>query len=213
MTPTYSTAPDLRYPDYYILDIDDLVTELCDQWHDVIATEVAPHCDTVKEVYPEVYSIDPITHQITKQVHVAQHHAVSGDNWRPDISFILTHVIDTIKQRNDLIQDMTLAMQLLEYDIATLTHYQLAPNLSDGTMRNVYTDTRMKIAKVTAQFGKKLFQRFNELGMYKNGYFPYHFAGWQDRCALVRLDAGVVSGHIPLNEVDPPLHELENPYG
>lgn len=190
MTPTYSNAPGPEFPDYYILDVADIVEEMIGKWHDVISTEIAQHqTATTEYVYPEVYTLDPVTGAAVKQVYVAQHHQVRTKPWHPDVSFIMHHVIEAIKQRDDPSEGIDMALQLLEFDIATMTHHQLLPNIPATSFSQAYSDARMKIAKLAAEFGKKLFRRFIDYGLYKGGYFPYHFAGWQDTCALVTLDA------------------------
>ena len=212
MKPTYSSGPEPKYPEYYILDIGDLVSELCDKWHEVIAAEVAPYHDAPQTVYPEVYTVNG-NGSISKEVYLAQHHAIRKRPWHPDVSFILIHVIDAIKQRRDVLEDIEITMQLLEYDIAAMTHHHLQPNIPDAVFSTVFSDARMQIARLANRFGKQLFQRLMELGLYKNGYFPYHFAGWQDTCALVELDVfpfDQINHTQRVLEVDPPYEELYN---
>jgi hypothetical protein len=171
------------------LAIDDLVEELTSKWHEVVSSEVMQHQQSeVGQVYPEVYSIDPYSGEMRKTVYTAQHHAVRQRPWHPDVSFILTNVIEAVKQHSATSNDVNMAIQLLEFDIASMTHHQLLPNIPADAMEMVYTDTRMKVAKLAANFGRRFFQRLIEFGMYKEGYFPYHFAGWMDSCVLVALD-------------------------
>jgi len=207
MTPTYSNAPEPKYPDYYILDIDDIVTELLTDWHAAIAEEVAQYHDTPVNVYPEVYKIDPYSGAITKEVHVVTHHAVRQTPWHPDVSFIITHAIEAVKQQTDGSQDLGLAMQLLEQDLATMVHYQLAPNVPEQANNQAMSTVRLKIGKIASRFGRQLFKRMLDIGLYKNGYFPYHFCGWQDTCAIVQLDPFPVT-HNMHAEMDAPNEEL-----
>ena len=216
MIPTYSNAREHKYPDYYILAIDDIVTELLDAWHDAIASEVVQYHDAPVDVYPEVYKVDPATGHITKEVHVATHHAVRQTPWHPDVSFIITHAIEAVKQQAEGAQDLNLAMQVLEYDLATMVHYQLAPNVPAHHSHQAMSAVRIKIARIASNFGRQLFQRMLEIGLYKNGYFPYHFCGWQDTCAIVQLDTDPVT-HCMHAEMDPPNEDIQPalppPYG
>jgi hypothetical protein len=181
-----------EYPQYYILDIADIVETLANDWHNAIAKDIShEQCmeqDPMQQVYPEVYTVDAYG-QMQKKVYTAQSYVERTKPWYPDVSFIIHHVIDCIKQRNDPSEDIDMALQLLEYDIAVMAHHQLMPNVPTHQLPQVYSDTRMRVAKIAATFGKQLFQRFVAFGLYKDGYFPYHFAGWQDTCALVELDS------------------------
>lgn len=192
---TYSNVPvvDPRDPVYYILDVGDLVRELSEHWHDIVAQEVLDHRDVAhdgaqQEVYPEVFTIHPVTGAVEKKVYLANHYMERTKPWHPDVSFILHHVLDVIKQSGEDEGGLDLRLQLLEHDISRLAHHQLAPNIPLGRLSEVYSDTRIKIARLAVEFGKKMHGRLVQFGLYKNGYFPYHFAGWQDDCALVELD-------------------------
>jgi hypothetical protein len=188
MTPTYSNPRVPEYPDYYVLDVAEIVEELLHNWQAVIAAEVQKHEPTHTYAYPQVYRVDPGNGEPVVEVYFGQHQYTNGGRWRPDVSFIIHHAIDAVKQNTGVTDDVEMALQLLEYDIATMAHHQLLPNVPVNAMEVAYANGRMKLAKLAAVFGKQLFQRFAQLGLYKNGYFPYHFAGWQDTCVLVELD-------------------------
>lgn len=188
MTPTYSSPLVPEYPDYYVLDVADIVEELLHNWQAVIADEIQKHGLAQEYAYPKVYRIDVGNGEPLVEVYFGQHQHINHGRWRPDVSFIIHHAIDAVKQNLGTSDDLEMSLQLLEFDIATMAHHQLLPNVPVNAMDVAYTHGRMKLAKLAATFGKQLFQRFAQLGLYKNGYFPYHFAGWQDTCALVALD-------------------------
>lgn len=187
MTPTSSNR--YEYPKYYVLDINDIASEFIDSWNRVVASEV-PAIER-SSVHPEVYQELPDGSLASR---VFAHSVVSPAirQWHPDVSIILMHVIDAIKQQRDIETDL----QLLEFDIASMTHYQLTQAGAEMSIQR-YSSTRMRLAKLARQFGLRVYYKLIEYNIYRNGYFPYHFAGWQGEDALVELDETHLPTHGP----------------
>lgn len=190
MTPfsLHGSGHSAEYPHYYVLDVADIVEELLEKWHQVIANEIAEHANPAAEhAYPTVYRIDPGNGGAPFEVYLGQHQQVRQRPWRPDVSFIVHHVIDIVKKCGPG-DDIDMLLQELEYDIATMAHHQLLPNVPKDSVQVAYEHGRVKLARLAGIFGKQLMQRFVTFRLYQNGYFPYHFAGWQDTCVIVTLD-------------------------
>lgn len=194
MIPTSYNAPGLsppvqepKYPDYYILDIGDLTQDFAQKWREIIDSETIHHQSQPYEVFPEVFTIGE-DGTLQKQVYTSQHRYMNNGQWYPDISLVVGAAIDVIKSQAEIQQDISITLQLLWYDVASMAHLQIKSNVSNGALAAAYTDVQCRIADLSVDFGKKLYQRLIDFGLYKNGYFPYHYAGWQNDCALVALD-------------------------
>ncbi len=180
-----------KYPQCYILSIGDLVTEFVNQWDTIINQEIVNQPDKQDAVFPEVFSLAP-DGTVLRTVYLAQH-VSEVVKWHPDISMVVGAAIETIKSKNETQQDMDLVMGMLWVDIAYMAELQLVSNIPEACMLDAVSNTRRKIAQIATQFGKQLYYRLIELGLYKDGRFPYHYVGWQHDCAIVALD-----------ETDPP---------
>jgi hypothetical protein len=185
--PSVETPLQIKYPDYYILKIDDIVDDFVKQWDFIISTEIMQHPIDSNVVLPEVYTIgeDGTLH---KTVYFAQHVSERVKPWHPDISIILAATIETIKAKNEAETDMDLVMGSLWVDVAYMADIHIRSNVGELHVNRAITGARRAIAKLSTQFGKKIYQRLIEYGLYKQGYFPYHYVGWEDECAIVALD-------------------------
>jgi len=176
-----------KYPDYYILSMSDIVQDFISKWDKIINTEIMSYPADADCAFPEVFTIAP-DGSIHKQVYLAQHVSERVRSWHPDISMIVGAVIETIKAKDETEQDLDLVMGSLWIDVAHMADIQIRSNVPVTSLGAALSSTRRQIAALSVEFGKKLYQRLIEYGLYKNGYFPYHYVGWEDDCALVALD-------------------------
>jgi hypothetical protein len=176
-----------KYPDYYILNIGDIVSQFVREWDTIINSEIMEHPMDNDIVFPEVFTIWP-DGSIHKQTYTAKHVSEQSTSWHPDISLIIAAALEHIKTKKDLQEDLDLVMGMLWIDVVHMAEIQLQSNIPAPYVATAISNTRRKIATLSTQFGKKLYQRLIEYGMYKNGRFPYHYVGWQDDCAVVALD-------------------------
>jgi hypothetical protein len=186
--PVPAVAP--QYPDYYILSIGDLVARFVGEWDTIINSEIMSHPFEGNIVFPEVYSIAD-DGSIFKQVYSAQHVSERSRAWHPDISLIIGAAIEAIKAKGEAEHDLDLALGTLWVDVAYMADIQVRSNIPSQHVPAALSSTRRQIADLAMQFGKQLYQRLIEYGMYKHNRFPYHYVGWQDDCAIVALDAEV----------------------
>jgi hypothetical protein len=176
-----------KYPDYYILNIGDIVRNFVAQWDNMINTEIMNHPIDANIVFPEVYTIAD-DGSVFKQTFMKKHVSEQSTSWHPDISLIIAAAIENIKTKKEINEDLDLAMGMLWIDVAHMADIQLQSNIPGPHVAAAISNTRRKIATLATQFGKQLYQRLVEYGMYKHGRFPYHYVGWQDDCAIVALD-------------------------
>lgn len=188
MKPTPYAAPGKtpQYPDYYILSVSDLVDDFVDKWDTILNTEMMEHSHIAEVVLPEVFTIGS-DGQIFKQVYLAQH-VSEVHKWHPDISLILAAAIENVKTKHEAEQDIGVVMSMLWVDVAHMADIQLRSNIPAESIPQALSNTRRQIAAISTEFGKKLYQRLIEYGLYKNGHFPYHYVGWEGNCAIVALD-------------------------
>jgi hypothetical protein len=189
--PTMYAAPppilEVKYPDYYILTMDDLVQEFIQKWDHIITSEINSHPVDSNCAFPEVFTIGE-DGKIHKQVYLAQHVSERVRSWHPDISMIVGTVIETIKTKDETEQDLDLVMGSLWVDVAHMADIQIRSNVPVNSLGVALSNARRQVAALSVEFGKKLYQRLIEYGLYKNGYFPYHYVGWEGDCAIVALD-------------------------
>lgn len=176
-----------KYPDYYILSIGDIVLDFVRQWDTMIEHEISNYPADANIVFPEVYTIAE-DGSVFKQTFMKKHVSEQRTSWHPDISLIISAALENIKTKKEISDDLDLAMGMLWLDVVHMADIQLQSNIPSPYMASAISNTRRKIATLATQFGKQLYQRLVEYGMYKHGRFPYHYVGWQDDCAIVALD-------------------------
>lgn len=135
-----------KAPDYYVLDVKDLVDYLRQNWTQIVDVKF----DT-------------------------------GDAHMPDVSYIIKHVIDSIKQEEDAPMDLA---AMAYHDIAAIVHFEASAHNKVAW----YNEAHVELSNLTVKFGMMLIERIKSYGIYKAGYFPYHFSGWVGDSILVQLD-------------------------
>jgi hypothetical protein len=180
-------APEPVYPDLYILKIDDIVDWFVREWDTIINSEIGTYPLDSNPVFPEVFTIAP-DGSLHKSVYLAQHVSERVKPWHPDISIILGAAIEAIKAKKETETDMDLVMGSLWVDVAYIADIQLRSNIGEKWVNTAVSSARRQIARLSVEFGKQLYQRLIEYGLYKNGSFPYHYVGWEGDCAIVALD-------------------------
>lgn len=184
------------YPDYYILNIGDLVGDFVNAWNDVIESESArSNVEETVPVFPEVYTIGE-DGRIHKEVYIAQHASEHARLWHPDISLIINAVITAIKEKASHTEDLDVMMGSVWIDVAYMAEIQIQSNVAQQELAAALSNTRRRIAVISIEFGKQLYQRLIEYRLYKNGYFPYSYVGWNDDCAVVAFDEGSMQAAI-----------------
>jgi hypothetical protein len=182
-------APAPAYPDLYILKVDDLVEGFIFEWDRIITNEImtTPVPMESEVVFPEVYTIAP-DGSLHKSVYLAQHVSERAAPWHPDISMVVCAALESIKAKRDIEQDPSLTLGTLWVDVVQMADIQIRSNICESVVPAAISSARQHIARLAMSFGKQLYQRLVEYGLYKNGTFPYHYIGWEGDCAIVALD-------------------------
>lgn len=141
----HSSSSELHLPDFYILDVADLVNHLKAEW-----------------------------------IRIVQLNDDQASAWNPDIREIVLQVIDSIKQEGSAKED--LAMSAFT-DIAASCHLDYVTGKPAW-----YNEAHLKLANLAVVFGTRLIERIRLHGIYRAGYFPYHFVDWVGDSILVQLD-------------------------
>jgi hypothetical protein len=179
-----------KYPDYYILNIGDIVTSFVSEWDRIINAEIMEHPGDAELILPEVYTIGD-DGKVYKHVYMKHHVSERSRAWHPDISLIIGAALEAIKSKGEAEHDLDLAMGSLWIDVAHMAEIQIRSNIPGVYAPQAISNTRRQIADLAMRFGKQLYQRLIEYGMYKHNRFPYHYAGWEDDCVVVALDAEI----------------------